>query len=143
MASSADNRQPSDQEIAELIATSAADLLERAIELRLSKTMLKPVYAQHGGETIEERLTAMKKAITARLSDVQETEAHVRQELTDNWPRHATNLAPGSAILDKVFSHYGYRYKKEVDGRRLAERIDITKLDPEVTQFLKKIGSPF
>lgn len=141
MATSADTRQPSVEEIDNLIKSSAEALLERAIELRLSKTMLKPVYPQHGGETIAERLAAMKTAIDERVNDVAHAEGRIRSELTDSWPANATKLAPGSAILMSVFSHYGYSYKKEIDGQRLAERVDAAKLDSEITRFLKKIGT--
>jgi len=141
MASTADKRHPLEEEIDKLITSSAEDLLERAIELRLSKAVLKPVYPQHGGETVAERLIAMNTAIADRLKNVEQVEAKLRAELSESWPKNALKLAPGSAILDSVFQHYGYRYKKEIDGRRLAERVDVTKLDVEITRFLKKVGS--
>jgi len=141
MASSADSSQPTEEEIAALIESSAQALLDRAIELRLSKSVLKPVYPQYGGDTVAERLAAMNVALTARLSDIHSAEAAIRTELTEGWHQNATKLAPGSAILDGVFSHYGYKFKKEIDSRRLAERVDVTKLDTEITRFLKKVGS--
>lgn len=141
MASSADERQPSEEEIDQLIKDSANALLDRAIELRLSKAVLKPVYPQHGGETVAERLAAMKTAIAARLADLEQVEAKIRAEVSESWSKNAVKLAPGSAILDSVFRHYGYRYRKEIDGRRLAERVDVEKLDGEITRFLKKVGS--
>lgn len=80
MSSSADMRQPTEEEIEALIDLSAQALLDRAIELRLSKTVLKPVYPQYGGETVTERLVAMSAAVTARLGDIDNSEAAIRQE---------------------------------------------------------------
>lgn len=139
--SSEPRERPSLEEIETLIKSTAEGLLERAIELRVAKIMLKPVYAQYGGNNIRERLVAMSDAISAKASTIDATESLIRDELTPNWTRDATKLAPGSEILDAIFSKYGCRYKKEVDGRRLAERIDPTKLDTEIVRFLRKVAT--
>jgi predicted ATP-dependent endonuclease of OLD family len=140
MSTSRDRQQPSLEEVEAIINQSAQSLLERAIELRLSKTILKPIYAQYGGSSVSERLAAMNTAISTRMEQIEATEAGIRAELTHGWENNASKIAPGSEILDAVFAHYGLRYKKEIDARRLAERIEVAKLDPEITRFLNKVA---
>jgi len=139
--STANPQAPSSEEIEALIQASAQELLDRAIYLRLAKAVLKPVYPSHGGDNAQERLEAMKRAIAERIATLEPAETKIRAELTGSWEKNAEKLAPGSEILDRVFSHYGVRYKKEVDGRRLASHIDTSKLDGEITRFLKKVAT--
>ena len=140
MSSNADGRQPSVDEIDALIHQTAKSLLDRAIELRVSKVALKPIYAKYGGDSIAERLTAMGEAIKSRIDSLPNDESKVRLDMEKLWDSGSLKLAPGSAIIDGVLSHYGYRYRKEIDARRIAQHIDKTKIDAEISRFLKKIA---
>ena len=133
---------PTRQDVETLIRDSARDLLDRAVYLRLSKTALKPIYAEYGGDDAKKRLEAMQAAAASRLDQLDVTEKAIREEVSAAWPSSAEKLAPGSEILEAVFTHYGLRYKKEVDGRRLAARIDPSKLDQEITRFLQQVVAP-
>lgn len=133
---------PTAAAVRDLITRCAAELLERAIELRIGKQLLKPAYADQGGANTKERLTGMLTSIERRLSKLEEVEAATRASLTATWGENAVKLAPGSEILDAVLKEFGLRYKKEVDGRRLAEKIDINHVDSELARFLRQIAQP-
>ncbi|WP_230769803.1 AAA family ATPase [Sphingomonas sp. Leaf4] len=141
LSTSENKATPTVAEIDGLLKSVAESLLERAVALRIAKTTLKPVYASYGGSNPRERLEAMRNAISERITTLEKNEVSIRAELESCWEQGAIKLAPGSEILDGVFGHYGLNYKKEIDGRRLASKINVAKLDAELEYFLREIAA--
>ena len=130
---------PSQEQLKSQIKEVAEGLLERVIELRVGKKILKPIYAKYGGANARERLDAMAGEAKKRGEECDRIEEEIRSSLTKNWERDAVSIVPGSIILDELLKKHGFSYRKEIDGQRLASYADASSIDREIIDVVKGI----
>jgi hypothetical protein len=59
----------------------------------------------------------------------------------ESWQTKKLHLAPGDILLDCVCKRFGVRFKKGVDGPRLASFMAPEDIDPEIKRIIRELGS--
>jgi len=57
------------------------------------------------------------------------------------WQADKLNLVPGDVLLDMVCQRFNVRYKKELDGVRLAALLTENEIDDEIKEIIRAIGN--
>jgi putative ATP-dependent endonuclease of the OLD family len=57
------------------------------------------------------------------------------------WQTDKLNLVPGDILLDMVCQRFNVRYKKELDGVRLAALLSEHEIDDEIKEIIHAIGN--
>ena len=57
------------------------------------------------------------------------------------WQNDKLNLVPGDVLLDMVCQRFNVRYKKELDGVRLAALLTENEIDDEIKEIIRAIGN--
>jgi putative ATP-dependent endonuclease of OLD family len=133
-----ENFEASADEVGEALRKAAEAGLERLVHLRLSKLALQPVYPNQGDGDVKSRLENALKSMGDQLSRLPQMEKKVREESSQDWPRVALDVVPGSYILEKVYSEYGFRYKKDSDGASIAKNLEPDDIDTEIKGILRE-----
>jgi putative ATP-dependent endonuclease of OLD family len=74
----------------------------------------------------------------ARVQEVYEEQV---SSVNDAWQRHKLDLVPGDHLLDMVCKKYKVRFKKELDGSRLAALMSEFEIDEEIKEIISEIGN--
>ena len=127
----------------EAIRNVSTGLKERVVELRMSRKLLKPIFPdRQNADSASAKLESVSTLLSDRVSELPKIRSQVVSEVDIQWEREASNLAPGSEILEKVFASYGVRYQSEQDGRRIASLIEKEKIPSEMRMLIRKIVEP-
>jgi energy-coupling factor transporter ATP-binding protein EcfA2 len=134
--------KPDANDVREAIETEAIQLKDEVVRLRLEKRILKPIFlhtrTQHG--SIESRLKAAAGELSNRQKTTSEIMDAIKHEVEAAWPDQATNLAPGSIILEKVVSRFGAKFSKDRgDSERLARMLQEAAIATELRTLLQDI----
>ena len=130
---------PSLNEVADEIKAAAVSLKDRVLDLRVRRKLIGPLYLDNLADENERRLNAALKEIEGRLSKLAGKKDELAKQLDKEWANRASEIAPGSEILDVVLAKYGLRYRKEVDAVRLAAAITKDEIDSEIVAALRRL----
>jgi hypothetical protein len=91
----------------------------------------------------------LRKEIQSRLNhhmdkmNLEEIVANQREALQRDWSQEERRLmlAPGQEIIEKVFEHFGARYKKPDDTARIAKAMMPEDIPEEIRELIEKIKS--
>lgn len=136
------------------VRTSIEDNIENMRELSIAKLVastLSGIYRtnrktildsfredglEKSAQTAVADMAEAVQALSARVSDlVAEAEA----DITSRWDTEKLSIAPGADLLDKVFSSFGFRYRKERDASELAMMIHPDSVPPEINDLIAGI----
>ena len=129
----------------------ADELKELAIEKQVVKTLCVPIYprvdAKQGGTTeladrIKEQLNQIHSQLDTTMQSIQQKiEEHARI-IDESWQTRKLQLVPGDVLLDRICQRFGVRFKKGVDGPRLASLMSEKDIDADIRRIIQELGSP-
>ncbi len=61
--------------------------------------------------------------------------------VNETWQSKKLQIVPGDVFLDQVCQRFGVRFKKGIDGPRLASLMKETDIDPEIRRIIRDLGS--
>lgn len=142
---------PTVNEIETAINDVAETLKAVAINKRVVKTLFKPLFPSReklfAGEAdkIKSNISVEMEAMLLQIQEAKKTLESVYDEeserLNSIWPNERLSLVPGDEVIDLVCKKYGVRYKKEVDGARLASLLNAGEIDKSIKSIINEIAS--
>lgn len=85
-----------------------------------------------------QRIMEHLEEVNANIQKVYEEQS---REVSDIWSIQKLDLVLGDHLLDMVCKKYNVRFKKEVDGSRLAALMSENEIDEEVQSIIRQIGN--
>ena len=58
--------------------------------------------------------------------------------VSQSWQSRQLMIVPGDILLDRVFLRFGVRFKKRVDGPRLASLMGKKEIDGEIVTIIRE-----
>jgi hypothetical protein len=140
-------KQPSIQGVKEDLAACIQALKPRSIDLGVIRRLCDPIYLRPRPEadaTFDSALSDQCDKAIERLEKVksliQSTRDEVAAELELAWAANPLAVVPGGELLDCVCQQYGVRFKKELDGVRLASLMKDDEIDGEIKAMLSELS---
>jgi predicted ATP-dependent endonuclease of OLD family len=143
--------QPEREAIVAAIDQCADALKDLAIEKQVVKALCVPIFprvSSEGGDGIKlnDRITEELRKIHAQLDGImqnvqQKIDEHARI-VEESWQIRKLQVVPGDILLDRVCQKFGVRFKKGVDGPRLASLMSEKDIDGEIKRIIAQLGSP-
>jgi hypothetical protein len=140
----------SQERVAELLGASADELREFTIGKRIARMLCRPVFAT--SDWVKDvagtgAKAAIQSEIDKQLASVEDRrakllEAYDRESaaVDASWGTNKLDIVPGSELLDKLFQHYGIRFRKETDSSRIAALTTREEIDEELVGVIKSIA---
>ena len=144
--------EKSESDVRSSLEECAEKLKQVTIDKRVARLLCKPAYYSfdwlfgEGQDTsITEKITHENQRIVKNLEEITYKAQKVYEEQCDEvnkiWSSQKLNLVPGDHLLDMTCKKYGVRFKKEVDGPRLAALMKSEEIDEEVQRIITQIGN--
>ncbi len=144
--------EPDVLDIKNTIDECAENLKQFAIDKRVARLLYMPIRPSFEWNTegnqkssIVEQIIDANQKIIKQLEDakarVQEVYEEQVSSVNDAWQRHKLDLVPGDHLLDMVCKKYKVRFKKELDGSRLAALMSEFEIDEEIKEIISEIGN--
>lgn len=138
-------------EIRKLLDECAEKLKRSVIDKQVARLTCRSVHPSlefsfdgTQGTPITQKVIDENQKMIKRLEEAINKVEDVYQEQTkyvnDVWQYSKFDLVPGDHLLDMVCQKYDVRYKKELDGSRLASLINENELDREIKEIIQEIG---
>lgn len=143
---------PLPEDVKSTLDKCVEDLKQIAIDKRVAKRICRPIYPNLNAlfkdereSTITDRTINEIEELINGLKDRRDNAQNVCDEETkyiqNAWEAHKFDIVPGDVLLDKVCQEYGYRFKKEQDGPRLATLMNETEISSEFQTIIREIGT--
>ena len=141
---------PSISDVKTALELCTENLKQFAIDKRVVRqlcTPIRPIMNWHLDnrpkivtQVIEANLKIIKQleADNNRAEEIYEEQARLVNEM---WQSSKLDLVPGDHLLDMVCQKFGVRYKKELDGSRLAALMNQQEINEEIKVIISEIGS--
>lgn len=146
-----DVEEPSLECIEGLIVEAAESLKEMSILKRVANELCRPLYPLRGeameemeDKTIEDIISAQLDQWEAQIAGlksliVQEIE-NQSQGINYLWQDRKLDIVPGDLLIDKVYKHYGVRFRKSKgDGVELARMMTSEEIGSEIKRLIESI----
>lgn len=142
--------QPEREAIVLTIDQCADRLKELAIEKQVIKALCIPIYpkvsskeddATKLNDRITEELSKIHKQLDSTLQAVQQKIDEYARIVDESWQARKLQIVPGDILLDRVCQKFGVRFKKGVDGPRLASLMTEKDIDGEIKRIIRELGS--
>ena len=123
------------------ISEKCESLKARAIELRLNKWSLSPIYPfRFEGDPVA-KLNLTKLELESRIAEYDTTRLTIEADIEKGWSeQRSIEVVPGGELLDLVFQTFGLRYRKDVDPQEIAKFIPRESIEKEISQIIKGCG---
>ena len=142
---------PDIEDMERLIEECAEELKNVAIFKRIAKTMLRPLYPEPTREFAEnegpeERVSDQVKSWESKVANLKcaiaaETKKR-SQEVASQWGNRKLDIVPGDWLIDRAYSHFGLRFRKERgDGAELARIMTRDEIGSELQGLIRTIGT--
>lgn len=139
-------------EIKKVIDECADQLKQITIDKRVARHSFLSVHPwqmlkiDEGDETsIVKKITDADQKMIERLQvAISQLEQIYEEELNTvnaTWQADKLYLVPGDQLLDMVCRRFNVRYKKELDGVRLAALLTENEIDEEIKEIIRAIGN--
>lgn len=147
-----ESKEPTESDIKLAINECAERLKQLTIDKRVARLLCKPIYPSFiwtFGESqdtpIVEKIATENQRIMNQLDQVSNNAQKVYEEqsriVNDIWSTQKLNMVPGDHLLDMVCKRYNIRFKKEIDGSRLASLMSKNEIDEEIQAIIRQIGN--
>jgi putative ATP-dependent endonuclease of OLD family len=137
--------------IAKAIDSACESLKQHAIEKRIVKKLGRPLHPlprslfdgveSVGKEKLGKSIAEAMEVLARTKSQLDEVMLEVTQEIEARWAAEKTSIVPGDKVLDQVCKSFGVRFKKEIDGSRVASLFSADELPDEILRLIREIGS--
>ena len=133
---------PSVDDISAALKEAALSLKDKVVELKVSRTLLRPVYLDRmGGNNAQAKMQAAMEDLQLRLEQLQQSAEAISEEVSKTWDQVALQRAPGSQVLDLAMRKFGLSYQKERDALRLASLVEPEDIQQELRSLLHQVVS--
>ncbi|NET46048.1 ATP-dependent endonuclease [Okeania sp. SIO2B3] len=143
---------PEIDEISNKIEECAEKLKQLSIDKRIIKKLPKLIYPSEKNllkdpdtNTIVERINleinSNIKQLEESKKDTENIYKEILSEVEKNWNYKKLDIVPGDLLLDQVCQIYNVRFNKTKDASRMAALMDKNKIDSEICEIIKEIGS--
>ncbi|MDJ0555601.1 MAG: AAA family ATPase [Microcoleaceae cyanobacterium MO_207.B10] len=143
---------PEIDEIFNKIEECAEKLKQLSIDKRVIKKLPKLIYPSEKNllkdpdtSTIVERINLQINSNIKKLEeskkDTENIYKEIQSEVEKNWNHKKLDIVPGDLLLDEVCQIYNVRFNKTKDASRIAALMDKDKIDSEICEIIKEIGS--
>lgn len=99
--------------------------------------------------TLDTLVDKIYKAVTKTVNDrcskdrlkniVKEQASTIKEIWTDGKDEDKKKIVPGEAVLKGVFENFGLKYDKMKDGERIAQKMKVDEIQPEIRSILEKL----
>jgi putative ATP-dependent endonuclease of OLD family len=145
-------REATEEQISVELEECAEELKDFAIESRAVKLLCEPLYPNRRDllsistsepfeRRIEAEFTRLQEQLRTRREKLPSVTQDVRRNVDTQWDVRKLQIVPGDHLLDRVFSRYGIRFRKERDSVRLATYLQPEEIDGEIATLLKQIDA--
>jgi putative ATP-dependent endonuclease of the OLD family len=142
---------PTEAEVKRLIDEYAEKLKQITIDKQVARLTCRPVHPSLllSFDDVQEIPITQKvidenRCMIKRLEEVIGKVEEIYREKTvlvnNMWQSSKLDLVPGDHLLDLVCRHYNVRYKKELDGSRLAALMAENEIDWEIKEIIQIMG---
>ncbi|NEQ75023.1 MAG: AAA family ATPase [Okeania sp. SIO2C9] len=143
---------PEIDEISNKIEECAEKLKQLSIDKRIIKKLPKLIYLSEQSllkysdtNTIVERINleinSNLKKLEESKKDTENIYNKILSKVEKNWNYKKLDIVPGDLLLDQVCQIYNVRFNKKKDASRMAALMDKDKIDSEICEIIKEIGS--
>jgi hypothetical protein len=142
--------EPTRELLTKAIDECADELKQLAIEKQLVKTICPPIYPKLRSEedkaiSLKQRITNELESIHKQLDDmIQSAEQRIEEETSHvekSWADKKLEIVPGDILLDRVCERFGVRFKKGIDGPRLASLMPESDIDQQIKRVIRELGT--
>jgi putative ATP-dependent endonuclease of the OLD family len=143
--------EPTESAITKAIDECAETLKDHAIGKRVLRRICCPIYPtvkwglQHRTQDAEplviEELTRLRKQLDETEAKSKRVIDESKQEVESSWGVNKCALVPGDVLLDEVCKKFGVRFKKDIDGARLASLMNESEIDGEIKRLIRRFAS--
>ena len=138
--------EPDQASLIKEIERCADELKEHAIGKRVIKRLCSPIYPSLEWAPEDQlanavtRITQEVARLRKQLDDAEHAVGRVveesRQLVEHNWVGSKAHLVPGDVLLDNVCKKFGVRFKKDVDGSKLAALLTEQEIDSDIKRII-------
>lgn len=154
LASSKTNLDLSENGVKAAMEQCADELKQIAIDKRLIKYLCAPIYSNVKSEDVEGKVGIVVGRIAKQLAEIRNhldeaiknIDAYVKEVATAvdvEWRQEKFRVVPGDILLDRVCKRYGVRFKKNIDGPRLAALMKDHEIDLQVKKIIRELVTPY
>lgn len=142
---------PSQDAIKIALNEVAEELRTFSIGKRAAKILCAPIYpsaAWKPEDFAADVSAALAKELATFRGSIDKAEGRIEavvkeqtDRLQETWDRNKLEIVPGDILLDRVCGRFGARFKKDVDGAKLASMMSEGEIEYEIQGLIRKMGS--
>ena len=140
---------PTEDSVVTALEECADEMKDFAIAKRVAKTICLPLYPPINWKPNELKgavlpiisagMDSLREKLEERLSKVKVAVEDESKAVEARWSREKLDIVPGDYLLDCVCQRFGVRFKKIVDGARLAANFRADEIDLRLKSVLQDI----
>jgi putative ATP-dependent endonuclease of the OLD family len=133
---------PTVDQVRQALRAAADGLKDEVLRLRLQKHLLSPVFLEMRNlpSDLESRLDWGIQQLQSRRDGLNQVRDRIANEINTVWSGQASDLAPGSLILERAVAQFSARFdKSEGDSARIAHCVRQDRIPSDLRELLTGI----